>query len=436
MKFSFNRKAEINQSLDIVVPNKEVEKLVSEKLKIAQKDSKLKGFRKGKAPLDVVTNIYGPEIRQEVIFDLATKSFHKQAEDQDLRIVSRPNLIPEKMEEGKDVKFKATFEIYPEISVGTLSRLSYTKPNCTITDEDLDKTVLNLQKRMSKWESSDTPSEDGDQVKINFIGKIDGEEFEGGSANDFPIELGSKSMIEGFEDGLIGLNKGQEKTLELKFPDDYGKPELASKSVSFEVKVIEISKAVLPDLNEEFFKGTGIEAKDTEDYKKQVLVKLEEDLDNILKGKVRQNLYDSLVEANEFDVPKAMIDSEISNMKLDTSRRMGMDPKDMKEELFPNEMFEEEALKRVKIGMLLNKIIEDNEFKPDPDKVKEIIEERAKNYKEPQQVINYFYSDEEQLKNIESISLEEQVVDLLTSSAKSKEEQLTYEECISGNYQG
>ena len=436
MKFSFNRKAEINQSLDIVVPNKEVEKLVADKLKIAQKDAKLKGFRKGKAPLDVVTNMYGPEIRQEVIFDLATKSFHKQAEDQDLKIVSRPNLIPEKMEEGKDVKFKATFEVYPEISVGSLSRLSYTKPNCSITDEDLDKTVLNLQKRMSKWESSDAPSEDGDQVKINFVGKIDGEEFEGGTANDFPIELGSKSMIDGFEDGLIGLNKDEEKILELKFPDDYGKPELASKSVSFEIKIIEISKAVLPDLDQDFFKGTGIEAKDAEDYKKQVLVKLEEDLENILKGKVRQNLYDSLVEANEFDVPKAMIDSEISNMKLDTARRMGMDPKDIKEDLLPNEMFEEEALKRVKVGMLLNKIIEDNEFKPDPDKVKEIIEERAKNYKEPQQVINYFYSDEEQLKNIESISLEEQVVDLLTSSAKSQEEELTYEECISGNYQG
>ena len=131
-----------------------------------------------------------------------------------------------------------------------------------------------------------------------------------------------------------------------------------------------------------------------------------------------------------------MVDSEISNMKLDTARRMGMDPKDLKEDLFPNETFEEEALKRVKIGMLLNVIIEDNEFKADPDKVKQIIEDRAKNYKEPQQVINYFYSDEEQLKNIESISLEEQVVDLLISSAKCTDEELTYEECISGNYQG
>ena len=172
MKFSFNRKAEINQSLDIVVLSKEVEKLVADKLKIAQKDSKLKGFRKGKAPLDVVTNIYGPEIRQEVIFDLATKSFHKQAEEKDLKIVSRPNLIPEKIEEGKDDKFKATFEVYPEISVANLSRLSYSKHNCSITDEDLDKTILNLQKRMSKWEPSEEPSKEGDQVKINFIGTV------------------------------------------------------------------------------------------------------------------------------------------------------------------------------------------------------------------------------------------------------------------------
>mgnify|MGYP001407843799 FL=1 len=436
MKFSFNRKADINQSINIVVHNKEVEEQVAQKLKVVQKDSKLKGFRKGKAPLDVVTSMYGPEIRQEVIFDLATKAFHRQAEEKDLKIVSRPNLIPEKIEEGKDVKFKATFEVYPEISISSLGRLTYTKPICSITDDDLDKTITNLQKRMSKWEASSDPSVDGDQVKINFVGKIDNEEFEGGSANDFPVELGSKSMIEGFEDGLIGLKKGQEKTLQLKFPDDYGKSDLASKPVSFDIEVIEISKAVLPELDEEFFKATGIEAKDIEDYKKQVLSKLEDDLDNLLQAKIRQNLYDALVEANEFDVPKAMIDSEISNMKLDTARRMGMDPKDLKEDLFPNETFEEEALKRVKIGMLLNVIIEDNEFKADPDKVKQIIEDRAKNYKEPQQVINYFYSDEEQLKNIESISLEEQVVDLLISSAKSTDEELTYEECISGNYQG
>ena len=434
MKFSFKSKPEINQSLDIVVPSKEIEEQVLNKLKAAQKDAKLKGFRKGKAPMDVVTSVYGPEIRQDVLWDLASKSFSKLAQEKDLKIVSRPNLVPEKLEEGKDAKFKATFEVYPEVSIAKLSKLSYTNFLCTITDEDLDSTINNLQKRMSKWEPSDQTSKDGDQIKINFVGTIEGEEFEGGSANDFVVELGSKSMIEGFESGLIGLKKGDKTILDLTFPEDYGKTELASKPVKFDTEVIEVLIPQLPELNEEFFMSTGIEAKDIDSYKNEVRTKLDEDLQNILKGKVKQSLFDSLLDANEFEVPASMISSEISNMKQDTARRMGMDPKDMNEELFPDETFKEEASKRVRIGILLNKIIEENELKPDADKVKEIIEERAKNYKDPQQVINYFYSDDEQLRNIESISLEEQVVETISSEAKSTDEEVSYEDCVSGTY--
>jgi len=305
---------------------------------------------------------------------------------------------------------------------------------CEITEEELDKTVTNLQKRMSQWEPKDDISKSGDQVKINFIGKIQGEEFEGGTANDFVVEIGSKSMIEGFEDGLIGLKKGDKKTLELEFPSDYGKSELAGKPVNFETEVKEVLAPKLPDLDSEFFKSTGIEAENVESFKKEVRTKLEEDLVNILNGKVKQSLYDALLEANEFEVPLAMVDSEVSNMKQDTARRMGMDPKDLKEDLFPDDMFKEEATKRVKVGILLNKIIEEKELKPDADKVKEIIEERAKNYKDPQQVINYFYSDDEQLRNIESISLEEQVVDTLKLEAKSSDENISYEDCVSGTY--
>ena len=434
MKFSFKSKAEVNQSLNIVVPNTDIEEQVSTKLKAAQKDSKLKGFRKGKAPMDVVSSMFGPEIRQEVIWDLASKTFSKLAQEKDLKIVSRPNLIPETLDEGKDAKFKATFEVYPEVSLAKISKISFTNFLCDITDEDLDKTINNLQKRMSQWEPVDEVSKDGDQIKINFVGRIDGEEFEGGTAEDFSVEIGSKSMIKGFEEGLIGLKKGDKKILELNFPEDYGKKELASKPVSFDTEVNEVLTPKLPELNEEFFKSTGIEAADVESYKKEVRTKLEEDLENILKGKVKQSLFDALIAVNEFEVPSAMIDSEISNMKQDTARRMGMDPKEIKEDLFPNETFSDEATKRVKVGILLNKIIEDKELKPDADKVKEIIEERAKNYKDPQQVINYFYSDDEQLRNIESISLEEQVVEALLSEAKSTEENISYEDCVSGTY--
>lgn len=433
MKF-FKSKADINQSLDIVVPSAEIEEQVKLKLKAAQKDSKLKGFRKGKAPMDVVTSIYGPEIRQEVLWDLASKSFSKQAQEKDLKIVSRPNLVPEKLEEGKDAKFKATFEVYPEVSLAKMNKISYTNYLCEISDDDLDKTVQNLQKRLSQWEPTDEISQEGDQVKINFIGKIDGEEFEGGTAEDFTVEIGSKSMIEGFEDGLVGLKKGDSKTLELKFPEDYGKKELASKPVNFETEVNEVLKAKLPELNSEFFKSTGIEADDINSYKAEVRSKLEEDLLNILDGKIKQSLYDALLEANEFEVPSAMIESEVSNMKQDTARRMGLDPKDMNPDLFPDETFTEEATKRVKVGILLNTMIQERELKPDADKVKEIIEERAKNYKDPQQVINYFYSDDEQLRNIESISLEEQVIDILKEEAKSTDENITYEDCVSGTY--
>ena len=433
MKF-FKSKADINQSLDIVVPSAEIEEQVKLKLKAAQKDSKLKGFRKGKAPMDVVTSIYGPEIRQEVLWDLASKSFSKQAQEKDLKIVSRPNLVPEKLEEGKDAKFKATFEVYPEVSLAKMNKISYTNYLCQISDDDLDKTVQNLQKRLSQWEPTDEISQEGDQVKINFIGKIDGEEFEGGTAEDFTVEIGSKSMIEGFEDGLVGLKKGDSKTLELKFPEDYGKKELASKPVNFETQVNEVLKAKLPELNSEFFKSTGIEADDINSYKAEVRSKLEEDLLNILDGKIKQSLYDALLEANEFEVPSAMIESEVSNMKQDTARRMGLDPKDMNPDLFPDETFTEEATKRVKVGILLNTMIQERELKPNADKVKEIIEERAKNYKDPQQVINYFYSDDEQLRNIESISLEEQVIDILKEEAKSTDENITYEDCVSGTY--
>ena len=432
MKFSFKTKADINQSLDIVVPKKDIEDQVLSKLKTAQKDSKLKGFRKGKAPMDVVTSIYGPEIRQDVLWDLASKTFSKLAQEKDLKIVSRPNLMPEKIEEGKDAKFKATFEVYPEVKLSKMSKISYTNFLCEISEEDLDNTVTNLQKRLSQWEPTDQISKDGDQIKINFVGTIEGEVFEGGTANDFTVEIGSKSMISGFEDGLIGLKKGDKKTLELTFPEDYGKSDLAGKPVNFDTEVNEVLSSKLPELNEEFFKSTGIEADGIETFKKEVRTKLEEDLVNILSGKIKQSLFDALLEANEFEVPSSMIDSEVSNMKQDTARRMGMDPKDMNPDLFPDETFTGEATKRVKVGILLNKIIEDRELKPDADKVKEIIEERAKNYKDPQQVINYFYSDDEQLRNIESISLEEQVVDSIKLEAKSSDENVSYEDCVSG----
>ena len=433
MKFSFGNKNDVEQSITISIPADDIQKQVKTKLNSAQRSAKIKGFRKGKAPIDVVKKMYEPEIRQDVINDAVIKKFYELVEEKNFKPVGRPNLVPERIEMEKDIIFKATFEVYPEISLGNLSRLSYTKAVSSVEEEDINKTIENIRKRMCAWEPKEGNSSSGDQIKIDFVGKIDEEEFEGGSAKDFAVEIGSKSMIEGFEDGLIGLKKSDNKDLNLTFPEDYGKTELASKKVVFNVEVKEVLKPKLPALNEEFFKSTGLEAKNTNEFKKEIKNKLEEDLKNLIENKSKSSILDSLREAHAFEVPSAMIESEVNNMRQNAARRVGMDPKDMNEDLFPKETFIEEAKKRVSVGVILNKIIEEKGIKADGERVRKMIEDRASMYKEPQQVVNWFYSNEEQLRSIESISLEEQVIEILLSEANAVEEELTYEECVTGH---
>ena len=433
MKFSFGNKNDVEQSITISIPADDIQKQVKTKLNSAQRSAKIKGFRKGKAPIDVVKKMYEPEIRQDVINDSVIKKFYELVEEKNFKPVGRPNLVPERIEMEKDIIFKATFEVYPEISLGNLSRLSYTKAVSSVAEEDVNKTIENIRKRMCTWELKGGNSSSGDQIKIDFVGKIDEEEFEGGSAKDFVVEIGSKSMIEGFEDGLIGLKKSDNKELNLTFPEDYGKTELASKKVVFNVDAKEVLKPILPALNEEFFKSTGLEAKNVNEFKKEIKNKLEEDLKNLIENKSKSSILDSLREAHTFEVPSAMIESEVNNMRQNAARRVGMDPKDMNEDLFPKETFIEEAKKRVSVGVILNKIIEEKGIKADGERVRKMVEDRASMYKEPQQVVNWFYSNEEQLRSIESISLEEQVIEILLSEANAVEEELTYEECVTGH---
>ena len=433
MKFSLGNKSSNETSLNITIPAEEIENKVASKISSTQKTAKIKGFRKGKAPLNVVTKFYGPEIRQDVIYDLAISLFYAKVKEKGLKPVGRPNLVPERIEEGKDGKFKATFATYPEVRVNNLRRLSYKKIVCSIGNDDLDKTILNLQKRLSEWDLSKDSSVDGDRVKVNFVGTIDGEEFEGSKAEDAVIEIGSKSMIQGFEEGLLGLKSGEQKILDLFFPEDYFKKDLASKKVQFNVDIKEVLKPKMPELNSEFFNKAGVVAEDEEEFRRQIRKKLEDDLENLLRNKIKQNLFDALVESNPFQVPRVMIEAELESLKQNTAKRLGIELKDFEDGNFPIASLEEEAEKRVRIGVILNQLIEDKSLKPDPDRVKELIEQRASMYKEPQQVVNWFYSNEEQLQNIEAISLEEQVVDIMQEQSSPVEEQITYEECIAGN---
>jgi len=431
MRFSFGKKSEIEQSLTISVVADDIEKQVKSKLNSAQKTAKIKGFRKGKAPLDVVKKMYEPEIRQDVINDSVIKKFYELVEKQNLKPVGRPNLIPERIEIEKDVIFKATFEVYPEIKIKKISQLTFKKPISEVAEEDINKTIENIRKRFSQLESKEGKSEDNDVVKVNFEGFIDDEPFEGGKADEVTIEIGSNTMIPGFEDGLKDLSKGDKKDLNVSFPDDYHVDHLKGKPAVFKTEVLDVLKPKLPEMNEEFFTMAGIPSKDEAEFKKTLKERLSDDLDSALTGMKKERIFDALAEMNEFEIPESMIMNEMINLRKGSAAQMGKEYEKLKDEEFPIENFRENAQKRVKLGIILNKLIEEHELKADADRVKKLIEERSKNYKEPEKVVNWYYSNEEQLKNIESLVLEDKVAKYLEDKSKVEEESLSFEEVVS-----
>jgi len=433
MKFSFNKKSKLDETITITIPSKEIEEKIEKQLLQTQRDSKIKGYRKGKAPYKVVKKLYEGEIRGDVINDTVSHSFYHLVEEKGLKPVGPPKMTPKSLVTGKDVKFEATFDVYPEVKLSNLTNINFVKPLCELKEKDVNDSISNLQKRLSSWNLKEGSSAIGDQVKINFTGFVDDKEFEGNSAKDFTLELGSNSMIPGFEDGILGKNKEDTFEINLNFPDDYHAKDMASKEAKFKIEVLEVLESSPPEMNEEFFKTVGIEAKDEKTFRDEIKKRLEEDLKKALSNKTKSRIFEGLLDANPFELPESMIENEIDNMRKESARRMGIEPDKIKIEDFPGDLFKEEATKRVKLGVLLNGLVEELQLKADPDKVKKLIEERASTYQDPQQVINWFYSNDEQLKQIEFLSLEEQASESILAKAKSSEEHLSYEECIKSN---
>jgi trigger factor len=334
------------------------------------------------------------------------------------------------MDIKKDIKFEAIYESYPEFTLKKFSSIKYKKPIASLLDADLDNSILQMQKRFGNLEKVDESVSDGKYAKIDFEGYLNEELFEGGAAKDYLIEIGSNNMIPGFEEGLIGLKVGDEKDLNINFPDDYHAEDLKGKPVKFKIKVNEVLETSLPELNKDFFSKIGIDVETTEEFKKDLKVKLEKDLEVSLKRKEKERLFDSLEKLNPIEIPSAMVMAESENLRKSAAQQMGMDISKIKDEELPLENFSENATKRVRLGVILNKIIEDNDLKSNPELVKELIEERSSGFKDPEQYKNWIYGNEEQLKNIESLALEEQVTDLLISQSKSEEENLSFEEVM------
>ena len=427
----FSKKNNLEKKIKLNISSKDLESDFKKRLLAQQSSSDLKGFRKGKAPLDVIEKYYGDQIKQRLIMDKMGDIFYKKISEENIPVVGQPSFAPESFDIKKDIKFEVSYEIYPEFSLTKMGSLSFKKPVSKVTDQDIKKATDLVLKRYGKAEPIDEKSKEGNFVKIDFEGFLNGEKFEGGEAQDYSLELGSKTMIPGFEEQIIGMKAAESKDIEVTFPDDYQAENLKGQKVMFKIKMKEVSEVKLPNLDEEFFKSINMDVKTKAEFEKKIEEQLQTDLKTNLKTKTKQRIFDAFESSNQIDIPQSMIISEANNLRNNTAQQMGLDIGKLEEDQFPIDNFKENALKRVRLGVLINKLIEENNISVDNDTLKKEIEDKSKSFKDPEQYVNWIYGNEEQLKNIESLVLEDKVAEYLEQKSKVEEETLSFEEVVS-----
>ena len=425
------KKNNLEKKLKLTLSSIDLKNDFKKRLLSQQTSSDLKGFRKGKAPLDVIEKYYGDQIKQRLIMDLMGDAFYKKISEENIPVVGQPSFSPQSFDIEKDIKFEVSYEIYPDFSLSKMGSLSFKKPISKVSSEDVKKATDLILKRYGKAEPINEKSKNGNFVKIDFEGFLNGEKFDGGEASDYSLELGSNTMIPGFEEQIVGMKSSETKEIEVTFPEDYQAENLKGQKVIFKINMKEVSELKLPNLDEEFFKTINMDVKTKEEFEKKVEEQLQTDLTASLKTKTKQRIFDAFESSNQIDIPKSMIISEANNLRKNTVQQMGLDINKLEEDKFPLENFTDNALKRVRLGVLINKLIEENNIAVDKDSLKKEIEDKSKSFNDPEQYVNWIYGNEEQLKNIESLVLEDKVAEYLENKSKVDEEELSFEEVVS-----
>ncbi|MEF9993185.1 MAG: trigger factor, partial [Acinetobacter sp.] len=392
----------------------------------------INGFRPGKVPLNVVRREYGAGIYQEVVNDIIRDSVFEAIQQEKINAVGMPNI--DKVENKEDaLVFEATVEVYPEVEVKSFADLEVERKASEINDADVDVMIENLQKQRQTWAVTKGMSKKDMQVTFDFEGTVDGEKFEGGTAEDFKLVLGSGRMIPGFEDGIVGMKAGEEKVIDVTFPEDYQAENLAGKAAQFKITVKQVEKAKLPEIDAEFLKIFGLtEEEGLDKLKADVRKNMEREVRGGLRTQVKQAAFDALVAANEIDVPSSMVAQEIDRQRQQmiqqfTQQFGAQGAGAFDSSMLPDELFKEQAEKSVKLGVLVSKVLADAKLEVDQARVNEYIDDMASSYEDPTEVVEYFKNDQQQRAQIEAVVLEDQVVDHILAAAKVKDVAISYE---------
>ncbi len=412
--------SEIQRKIKMVIPAATLDKDAEARLQELAKTARMDGYRPGKVPVSALKQRYGVAIRQEIIGEAMQKQFQAITEQEKLQPVGLPEIDVIKNEAGHDVEFHAVFEVYPEVELQGLDQIKLEKLTSTVTDADVDQMMQTLRQQQAEWKEVTRAAKNDDRVTIDFEGEMDGKVFEGGSAKDVPLVLGSKQMIEGFEAGLVGVKTGDSKVLDLHFPQEYFAKDLAGKAVKFTVHVKAIAEPILAELDADFAKKFNVESIDA--LRKEVRGNMERELEFSLKNRFKMQLMNELLKGNQIQVPNALVQQEIEHLKEQAMRQMGMmGKKGGKDMQLPNELFAEEAKRRVQLGVLMNRVIVTNDIKPDQARVKETLTKMASIYEAPEEALKQYLQDQQQVAQVEQSVLEEQVVEKLCESIQVTE---------------
>ena len=429
MQVSVETTQGLQRKMTIALPAEDIDTAVTERLQSLGKTTRMNGFRPGKVPFNVLKKRFEPQVRSEVLGSLINKSFYDAVQQEKLRPAGQPEIAPEdEKDEGKDgFSYIATFEVYPEFDPVYNDSIKVTKPQVEIEDSDIDDMIESLIKQRTDYKVVERASANDDQIIIDFTGRIDGEEFDGGKAEKAPLVLGSGAMIDGFESQLLGLSAGDSKTIEVTFPEDYQAEQLAGKAAEFDINVHEVKESFLPELNEELVKSFGIEDGTIESLKADITKNMERELKQRVDNEIKTQIMDGLLELNPIDIPAALVKEEIDRQREQMMQQM---PGDADASFLSDELFAEQSERRVRLGLVVGEIVQKAEIKADAAAVREQVENMAGSYQDPQQVIDYYYSNPEMLRNVEGLVLEEAVTATVLDAADVTEEKKSFQDMM------
>lgn len=435
MQVSIQSSEGLERRLTVKVPAERIEKEVQDRLKSLARRAKIDGFRPGKVPFTVVQRKYGLQVRHEVQDEVVRTSFQEAVVQQQLRPAGNPRIEANSTEPGQGLEYTAVFEIYPEVTQVSLDNIIIAKPTTEIVDADVSAVIERLRKQRNEWADATGVAQDGDRVIIDFVGTLiddngDSQPFAGNTGNQVPVVLGSKSFIDGFEAQLIGVKAGEERILNVRFPDQYHAKELAGKAVQFAVKVAALSVPKLPELNDEFALSFGINEGGIEALRTEVRNNMQREAEQAIKRKVKQQVLDGLLKANPLALPRALVDSEIGQLMQqakDDMEARGGSPASI---TLQPAMFEEHARRRVALGLILAEIIRQNGFKAQPERVRTMVEAAAASYEDPAEVLRWYYAKRERMAGVEAVVLEDQAVEWIAGKVQINEVPTSFDELI------